>query len=100
MNSASLEARLAALAVAGDTITYGELARELGLRMGALTAALETLMEQDAAAGLALRAALLSARGTTLPARGFYEKAAELGFDISDPAAFAALQRQRLRQTD
>lgn len=96
MNSASLEARLAALAAAGETITYGELARELGLRMGALTAALEALMQIDAAAGQPLRAAVLCARGTTLPARGFYDAAAELGFDITDRSEFANLHRARL----
>lgn len=98
LNSASLEARLAALAAAGETITYGELARELGLRIGELTAALENLMRIDAAQGQPLRAAVLCARGTTLPARGFYEAAAELGFVITDPAAFAAFHRERLRQ--
>jgi len=99
LNTASLEARLAALAAAGETITYGELARELGLRMGELTMALEALMEIDANAGSSLRAALLSARGTTLPARGFFDKAAELGFDVTDRGAFTALQRKRLRPT-
>ena len=33
-----LEARLAALAAAGETITYGALDRDLGLRMADLTA--------------------------------------------------------------
>lgn len=97
MNSASLEARLAALAAAGETITYGELARELGLRMGELTAALEALMQVDAAAGQPLRAAVMCARGTTLPARGFFDKAAALGLDISDRSAFTASHRERLR---
>ena len=92
-----LEARLAALAAAGQTIPYGALARDLGLRMGELTAALEALMEADARAGLPLRAALCEGRfAGGLPARGFFDKAAELGFDISDPQALAARHRAAL----
>ncbi|RGP37913.1 hypothetical protein [Pseudotabrizicola alkalilacus] len=92
-----LEDRLAALAVTGQTITYGALARDLGWRMGQLTAALEALMEQDARTGAPLRASLCEARlGNGLPARGFFDTAAALGFDVSDPAAFVAEQRRRL----
>jgi hypothetical protein len=92
-----LEDRLAALAAAGQTIPYGVLARDLGLRMADLTAALEALMEADTAAGQPLRAALCEARLTPgLPARGFFDKAAALGHDISDPAAFVATQLRRL----
>jgi hypothetical protein len=94
-----LEQRLAALAAAGETVPYGALARDLGLRMGALTAALEALMEADAMAGAPLRAALCAARlGDGLPARGFFDKAAALGYDVSDPAAFVADHRRRLTQ--
>ena len=32
-----LETRLAALAAAGDVVTYGDLSRDLGLRMAELT---------------------------------------------------------------
>jgi hypothetical protein len=93
-----LETRLAALSAAGQTIPYGALARDLGLRMAELTAALEALMEADTAAGRPLRAALCEARLTPgLPARGFFDKAAALGHDVSDPAVFAAEQRRRLR---
>ncbi|MCU0902581.1 MAG: hypothetical protein MUE83_01730 [Tabrizicola sp.] len=93
-----LEDRLAALAAAGQTITYGDLARELGLRMGDLTAQLETLMEGDAALGRPFRAALLRQRLSPdhLPAPGFFQKAAALGSDVSDPVAFTANQRRRL----
>ena len=91
-----LESRLTALATAGETTTYGALARDLGLRVGDLTAQLESLMEADAAAGAPFRAALLNARGTTLPARGFFDKAASLGTDTSDPAQLAQDHRQRL----
>lgn len=94
-----LEARLAALAAAGDTVTYGALARELGLRMGELTAALEALMAQDAAAGRPFRAAVCKGRlAGGLPAAGFFLKAAELGrfAATDDPAAFAAAERAAL----
>ena len=97
-----LIARLATLAAQGQLETYGEMARALGLRMGELTAGLEALMEQDAALGQPLRAALCKGRLTDgMPARGFFEKAAELGFDVSDPMGFVALQRAGLfsRQT-
>jgi hypothetical protein len=94
-----LEDKLAALAAAGETITYGALAKDLGLRMGDLTAQLESLMEEDAAAGKPFRAALLRQRLSLdlLPAPGFFLKAQELGHETSDTAAFALDHRQRLR---
>lgn len=94
-----LEARLAALAAAGETITYGALARDLGLRMADLTAALERLMEVDAAAGRPLRAAVCAGRLTGgLPARGFFLKAQDLGCMAADedPAGFVSGQRTAL----
>lgn len=94
----SLEARLAALAAAGETASYGTLARDLGLRMGELTQALEALMEQDAAQGRPFRAVLCAARlGHGLPARGFFDKAAALGHRIEDPAAYVQTQRAALK---
>jgi hypothetical protein len=94
-----LKTRLAALAAAGATITYGDLARELGLRMGELTAQLEALMEEDAAQGAPFRAALLRQRLSpeNLPAPGFFQKAKALGADTSDPVAFIESHRARLR---
>lgn len=93
-----LEARLAALAAAGETITYGALARELDWRMGELTAALEALMEEDATLGRPFRAAVCAQRlsAGALPAPGFFAKAAELGREVADPAAFATAERARL----
>ncbi len=92
-----LETRLAALAAAGQTVTYGALARDLGLRMGELTAALEALMEEDAGRNAPLRAAVCEGRmAGGMPAKGFFDKAAELGFDLSDPAGFVAAQRAAL----
>ncbi len=91
-----LESALAALAAAGGTVTYGALAKELGLRMGDLTAQLEALMEADAASRRPLRAALLRQRLSTdqLPAPGFFQKAAELGYPTEDPASFAKAHRE------
>ena len=95
-----LTARLAELAAQGQTITYGALAHDLGWRIGALTEALEALMEVDAATGQPLRAVLCKGRLTgEMPAVGFFQKAAELGFDLSDPARFVADQRARLCKT-
>jgi len=88
-----LETRLAALAAAGQTITYGDLARELGLRMAELTAALEALMEADAAQENPFRAALLRQRLSPdgHPAPGFFQKAAELGRSVDINAERRAL---------
>ena len=95
-----LESHLAHLAATNQTTHYGALARDLGLSgpatIARLTMALEVLMEQDAAAGHPLRAALVTARNSALPAPGFFQKAAALGFDITDPAAFIAAQRTAL----
>ncbi len=95
-----LEDRLASLAAAGDTITYGALARDLGLRIGDLTRALEALMDQDAQLGRPFRASLcvqrLSAEG--LPAPGFFQKAAALGHPAPDRDSFVRQQRAALRQ--
>lgn len=99
-----LEARLAALAAAGQTVGYGALARDLGLRVAELTAELESLMEDDAERGRPFRAALLSQRLSPNgdPAPGFFQKAAALGrpdidveaerralFDAAGPATSA-----------
>lgn len=97
---ALLAHRLAGLAAAGETIGYGSLAAELGLRMAELTALLEATMEVDAAAGAPLRAALLRGRlSGDMPARGFFDKAAELGLHIDDAADFIAKTRARLGRT-
>lgn len=96
---AVLARRLDEISASGQTVTYGDLARQLGLRMGALTEGLELLMEQDAATPRPLRAALCEGRlNDGLPARGFFDKAVELGYDVSDPAGFAAGHRHALWQ--
>ncbi len=91
-----LEEKLAALAAAGETITYGQLAKDLGLRMADLTAQLEATMEVDAATGNPFRAAFLRQRHSPegLPAPGFFQKAAELGHATDDPVAFTKRHRQ------
>ncbi|MDQ2067997.1 hypothetical protein Q9295_16605 [Xinfangfangia sp. CPCC 101601] len=95
--TAALEARLFQIAAAGQTIPYGALARDLGWRMATLTAALEALMEADSAAQRPLRASLCEGKlSRGQPALGFFEKAAALGYDISDPEAFVAAERAAL----
>ena len=95
-----LEARLAELAAQQQTITYGALARDLAIpgpgAIAKLTQALEILMEIDAASGQPLRAALCAGRlAQGLPAPGFFEKAASLGYILDDtPQAF--VQHHRL----
>lgn len=99
---AGLEVRLAQLAASGQTITYGALARDLGLTgpgvIAQLTQALETLMERDAALDLPLRAALCCGRlNGDLPGSGFFQKAATLGcYHDQDQAQFVKTQRAQL----
>ena len=95
---------LADLAARHQTITYGELARQLGLRMAVLTAQLEALMDQDAARGEPLRAVLCAGRLLqNMPATGFFLKAAELGRLSADAspteqADYVARERMALFQ--
>lgn len=94
---ATLEAALADLAKRRATTTYGALAAELGLtgpgRIARLTTALERLMEDDATSGRPLHAALVVGRASGgLPARGFFDKAAALGYDVADPGSFHQAQ--------
>jgi hypothetical protein len=92
-----LAALLEAAARDGKTITYGALARELKVPLAQVTAALEAMMEEDAALGRPFRAALCEGRlNRGLPARGFYDKAAELGADVTDPAALVETHRAAL----
>jgi hypothetical protein len=92
-----LEARLAALGAAGQTITYGALARDLGLRMGELTAALEATMEADCARDQPLRAVVCAGRLINgMPAEGFFIKALALDLDVADRAAFVHAHRAAL----
>ena len=98
-----LRGRLVQLAALGQTITYGDLARELALPAPAiqtLTAMLEDLMEQDAAAGRPFLAAVLEGRlGDGMPSLGFFEKAAQLDANLtSDPAAFVTEQRAAMHR--
>ena len=84
----------------GQYAPLSRLARDLGLRVADLTAALEALMEEDAKNGKPLRAALCEGRlSAGLPAKGFFLKAASLGFDLSDPVGFVASQRAALALT-
>ena len=100
----ALCAALARLAQDRRCASYGALAAELGLngpgRIAHLTSQLEALMEQDAARGHPLRAALVIGRVSNgLPARGFFDKAQALGYDVSDPAGFHSAQLAALYET-
>ena len=96
----ALTARLAQLAALNQTTHYGALARDLGLTgagtIARLTTTLEAMMAEDAVACQPLRAALVTARGSTLPAPGFFAKAASLGLTIPDPESFVAQHRLAL----
>ncbi|PJI40777.1 MAG: hypothetical protein CTR54_17210 [Rhizobium sp.] len=79
----------------GRTITYKELALDLGLTppqtIHRVTEALEILMAEDVAAGRPLLAALCVSRlSHGLPARGFFATAEMLGLFRGDPAGTEA----------
>lgn len=98
----TLTARLAELAALNQTVTYGKLARDLGLTgpstIARLTTALEALMEEDAALNRPFRAVLLSGRlAQDLPAQGFFDKATALGrYQDQDPTQYVAEERAAL----
>jgi hypothetical protein len=98
-----LRGRLAELAALGQTITYGDLARELAIpapSIATLTAMLESLMAQDAAAGRPFIAAMMEGKlGDGMPSLGFFEKAVELDAVLTgDPASFVLEQRAQLHK--
>ena len=76
-------------------VTYGRLARALGLFLPGsvrkVTDALETTMHEDAAAHRPFVAALVVTRGTGLPGKGFFDLAEGLGLPLDpDPGAMRA----------
>ncbi|MCP5366435.1 MAG: hypothetical protein H6906_02855 [Hyphomicrobiales bacterium] len=97
-----LRALLAARAQAGDLVTYGEAARELGLRppntIQQVAAALDALMAEDAAAGAPILAALVvGKRRDGLPAPGFFQAARRhLGYTGPDAGPDARACHDRL----
>ena len=92
-----LRSLLQVIAANGETREYGPLARTLAVRIAVLTAALEAMMAEDAAAGRPLLAVVCVGRlSGGMPARGFFEAAAALGRDVSDPVRFVALERAAL----
>ncbi len=95
VTNADLAARLMRMR-GSDTITYAALALEFGVRIADLTDALEVLMQHDALAERPLLAARVVSRARPLPARGFFDKARELGFHCDDDAAFHAAQLSAL----
>jgi hypothetical protein len=92
-----LRARLMAVAARAGTVGYGDLARQYGVRVAVLTEALEALMAEDVAAGRPLLAVVCEGRlSGGMPARGFFEAAAMLGRDVSDPVGFVQSERAAL----
>lgn len=92
-----LALRLSELAREGGTMTYGALARQLGLRMVVLTGALEQLMAEDAAVGRPYRAALCEARlGQGMPAPGFFMAAEALSRPVAPTPQAVAEERAAL----
>ncbi len=81
--AARIRAHLQALPESGLPVTYGRLARALGLYLPGsirqVTAALETTMHEDARAGRPFIAARAVGRGSGLPGRGFFDLARRLG---------------------
>jgi hypothetical protein len=86
----TLEAALRAyLSNCAAPVTYAKIASDLGAaRLQDVTQALELLMEQDAAANRPFLAALAVSRTRPLPARGFFDKARDLGCVVDDEAGF------------
>lgn len=97
-----LRAYLDTLDPDGGPITYGALARAVGLYLpGAVrkvTQALETTMREDAAAGRPLIAARVVNRHSGVPGKGVFDLAEELG--VALPADTAALAEYRQRLTE
>lgn len=84
MDPSALRAELTAVARAGETRTYQQVAQALGLEppqtIHRVAVALERLMEEDAAAGHPLLAAVVVSRTRDgLPAPGFFAHARNLG---------------------
>lgn len=95
---------LEALTRAEVPITYGELARALGMyRPGSIrlvTDALELMMHQDATAGRPFMAARVASRGSgDLPGRGYFDLAAALGRGPEPSESREAFHRRELDAT-
>jgi len=100
-----VRAYLEALPSGERTITYGALARALGLWMpgsvGKITAALETTMREDAASGRPFLAARAVSRGRTmLPGKGFFDLARALDRGPKEGEAEPDFHARELHLTD
>lgn len=87
---AALRENLRTVAALGETLTYHQAARGIGLGpphvIHSVTRLLEALMEEDAEQGHPFIAALVVSRAREgLPALGFFETAARLGRFEGDP---------------
>ncbi len=95
-----LRAHLEGLGPEGGTITYGALARAMGLWMPGsvrkVTQALEEMMAEDAAAGRPFLAARVVSRAGDLPGKGFFETASALGQGPEPGESDAAFHARQL----
>jgi len=95
-----LRAHLERLSPDEIPITYGALARAVGLYLPGsvrkVTAALETTMREDAAAGRPFVAAQVVNRHSGLPGQGFFDLADQLGTPLVPDPAVLARYRQGL----
>lgn len=97
---ARLRAELEALARAGRTLTYVELAERSNFppphRIHRMTEMLETMMRQDHAAGRPLLASLVVSRTGPLPQRGYFAMLRALArYDGPDSGPDAAAAHQQ-----
>jgi hypothetical protein len=93
---AALRENLRTVAALGETLTYHQAARGVGLRpphvIHSVTCLIEALMAEDAEHGHPFIAALVVSRARDgLPALGFFETAARLGRFDGDPFGPEAL---------
>lgn len=79
-------AELIALAKARQTITYSELARQLGIhhRHPAFMQILGEICREEEAEGRGMLCALVVAKATGIPGGGFFAGAAAWGRDVSE----------------
>lgn len=98
--SGKIRAHLNSLDPDEGPITYGALARAVGMYLPGsvrkVTQALETTMREDAEAGRPFVAAQVVSRHSGLPGKGFFDLARDLGEALPTDADALATYRQRL----
>lgn len=79
-------------------VNYVPLAKALGLFSGSgvLSSILGEIMEEDHAQGGPLTCSVVIGSRSGLPGKGFFEKARQLGYQVTDEQAFWKAQTQAL----